>query len=100
MENASRGGKKERADVYTVRCRGCGTVKRFPVGMTRQRSKRERVNIAEVKEGNVQGGSKEDVKRTGEESRDLQKRCDAGAVTNVPEHGGEKVGVVDNAAEA
>ena len=31
-ENKSRGGRKAWAEVVVVRCRGCGGVKRFPVG--------------------------------------------------------------------
>jgi ribonuclease P protein subunit RPR2 len=35
VENKSRGGKKPCADVFVVKCRTCGTAKRFPQGHKR-----------------------------------------------------------------
>lgn len=42
IENKSLGRKKAWAAVLVKTCNHCGTVKRFPVGAKRQRSKRER----------------------------------------------------------
>jgi len=36
MENLSKGGKKPWVDVKVIRCRLCGTSKRFPIGAKRQ----------------------------------------------------------------
>ena len=42
VENWSRGGKKQWADVLMVTCNTCGTLKRFPVGAKRQRRRQDR----------------------------------------------------------
>lgn len=36
LENKSRGGKKNWADVFVITCNSCGTVKRFPVSAKHQ----------------------------------------------------------------
>ena len=41
-ENKSKNGQKSWADVQVKRCVSCGTTKRFPTGMRRQPSKKER----------------------------------------------------------
>lgn len=45
IENLSKDRKKPWADVKVVACQNCNTVKRFPVGATRQVKKRERVDL-------------------------------------------------------
>jgi len=45
VENASKGGKKPWADVYVVTCLVCGTAKRFPTGMDRQKKKAQRAAV-------------------------------------------------------
>ena len=45
MKNASRGSKKPWADVYVVTCLVCGTTKRFPTGMDRQKKKAHRAAV-------------------------------------------------------
>ena len=47
LENKSRGGKKPCADVFVVTCNSCGTAKRFPVGVRRQRRKPARTGQEE-----------------------------------------------------
>jgi len=44
-ENASKGGKKPWADVYVATCLVCGTTKRFPTGMDRQKKKARRAEV-------------------------------------------------------
>lgn len=53
MENNSKGGRKEWCDVLVVECKGCGAVKRFPVGMD-GRKKAGRGKVDEGKEGAVE----------------------------------------------
>lgn len=63
VENASKGGKKEWADVYVVRCLGCGGVKGFPVGM-RQKGRGERgvgKEDGKVVQGKKKGQKEEDL---------------------------------------
>lgn len=42
IENQSGGGRKPWADVLVQMCHRCGTTKRFPVGMGRQRCRKDR----------------------------------------------------------
>ena len=42
LQNKSRYGRKPWADLLILECKGCGTVKRFPVGGTRQQRRRQR----------------------------------------------------------
>ena len=43
VENESRGRKKPWADVLVQKCNNCGAAKRFPVGIERQRCRKQRV---------------------------------------------------------
>lgn len=49
IENDSRDRRKPWADVKVVKCRFCGVPKRFPVGMSRQRTRSERQSRDESK---------------------------------------------------
>lgn len=49
IENKSRDGRKNWADVKVVRCRMCGCEKRFPIGMKRQRKRKDRATQMENK---------------------------------------------------
>lgn len=42
VENKSRGGRKAWADVLVVTCKSCGSVRRFPIGATRQQRRTKR----------------------------------------------------------
>lgn len=41
-ENLSRGGRKSHAEMLVLDCQACGTKKRFPMAVARQRKKNER----------------------------------------------------------
>jgi len=40
IKNDSRNGEKPWADVLEIQCKACGTVKRFPVGLQRQKDEK------------------------------------------------------------
>ncbi|WPA96955.1 uncharacterized protein RHO25_001563 [Cercospora beticola] len=42
VENTSRGGRKQRADVTVIACCACGSKKRIPTGVKRQQRKNQR----------------------------------------------------------
>ena len=45
VENASKNGRKDRADVKVLKCRACGVEKRLPVGIKRQQKPRDRKHV-------------------------------------------------------
>ena len=56
-ENLSKGRKKQHATVLVQECKSCGVRKRWPVGATRQRKKRQRMNAEAESEGQIQAGA-------------------------------------------
>ncbi len=48
LENKSKGSRKPWADIHVITCLSCRTEKRFPVGATKQASKKNRVRDLEV----------------------------------------------------
>jgi len=96
VENASRKGRKEWADVYVVRCLGCGGVKRFPVGMVRQKGKSERGEKkgeveADGKKGEVENKDEGEKKAKGERIWEVEKKSE-GKKKSVDEEDGMLVG--------
>jgi len=96
VENASRGGKKEWADVYVVRCLGCGGTKRFPIGMQRQKRKGERnskneevakVQACELVHEKIEAGRTGDAHQTAV----VEKGDETHDVTSTGQQGGSDV---------
>ena len=53
VENASKSGKRPRADVRVIRCMACGATKRWPTGATRQKKKSHRQSEKQEASGEI-----------------------------------------------
>ncbi len=56
VENSSKGGKKSQANVLAVTCSYCGTAKRFPMGVARQKKKAQREAVKKTVKLDHQSG--------------------------------------------